>query len=572
VGTLPVGKDLVEITVTATLLSSDVNSLVTNQACATTSTLDAATDKAGVSYCGTSKTGETQEADLAITDTAETSPAVAGEQETFDMTVTNNGPSDAADVKVVNTLPAGTTFVSCSGSAPNTACTDPNEVVTFTTAGLTARSAATATNPHPNQETFKVTVLVSSALTDQSLTDTAVVSSTTPDPVLSNNQAQAAVPMEQDAELSLLKTAAPAQVVAGGKETYTLTVTNHGPSDAHNVVVTDNLPKGLQFLSSGAGCTAVGQTVTCTATSLSAATGANTITFTIVTKVLSTDLGSLANQASVTSGTHDPMLSDNGSAVSIPLSATADLSLVKTAAKARVPVGGEETYSLTVINHGPSSAAKVKVKDSLPAGLTLVAASKGCTHTAQTVTCTIATLGATAPANTVTFKVVALVGPKAKAALTNRATVSSATSDSSTRNNTGTATIRVLAPVLKLTKVASQKIVANGAAAGYVLTLANVGKGLASNVKVCDTLPAGTTLIKATGAHLLNGSVCWTIRRLAGGHRLKLGLTLKMAASTLSGKVVNHATASADGAVTRRAAAGIEVTPGNGPRADGVTG
>src|SRR5260370_632429 len=50
------------------------------------------------------------------------------------------------------------------------------------------------------------------------------------------------------ADLSITKTA-PATVVAGNQLTYTITVTNNGPSNATNVIVTDTLPAGVNFLS-----------------------------------------------------------------------------------------------------------------------------------------------------------------------------------------------------------------------------------------------------------------------------------------------------------------------------------
>ena len=56
-------------------------------------------------------TGVTASADLAIT---KTGPAtvVAGSSVAYSLTVTNNGPSDAANLTVTDTLPAGVTFVS----------------------------------------------------------------------------------------------------------------------------------------------------------------------------------------------------------------------------------------------------------------------------------------------------------------------------------------------------------------------------------------------------------------------------------------------------------------------------
>ena len=60
-------------------------------------------------------TGVTASADLAI---AKTGPAtvVAGGGVSYQLVVTNNGPSDATSLSVIDTLPAGVVFVSATGT------------------------------------------------------------------------------------------------------------------------------------------------------------------------------------------------------------------------------------------------------------------------------------------------------------------------------------------------------------------------------------------------------------------------------------------------------------------------
>src|SRR5207247_1965583 len=69
------------------------------------------------------------------------------------------------------------------------------------------------------------------------------------------------------ADLSITKTDNPDPVNAGATLTYTVTVSNGGPSTAANVQVTDNLPAGVTFQSaSGTGwtCMHAGAARTCT--------------------------------------------------------------------------------------------------------------------------------------------------------------------------------------------------------------------------------------------------------------------------------------------------------------------
>jgi uncharacterized repeat protein (TIGR01451 family) len=123
-------------------------------------------------------------------------------------------------------------------------------------------------------------------------------------------------------DLSIAKTDSPDPVTAGQNLTYTITVTNPnatGGGDASNVVVTDTLPAGVDFVSATGGtCSHNGSTVTCNLGQVNAAT---TATVTIVVKTKKE--GTLTNTASVSSP-EDAILANN--------SATAQTTVVKAAA------------------------------------------------------------------------------------------------------------------------------------------------------------------------------------------------------------------------------------------------
>src|SRR4029078_5335159 len=61
-------------------------------------------------------------------------------------------------------------------------------------------------------------------------------------------------PRPSQANLGVTKTG-PASVLPGGSLTYTLTVSNAGPSDALDVTVSDPTPAGLPFVSNTGDCT-----------------------------------------------------------------------------------------------------------------------------------------------------------------------------------------------------------------------------------------------------------------------------------------------------------------------------
>ncbi len=109
----------------------------------------------------------------------------------------------------------------------------------------------------------------------------------------------------------------------------------------------------------------------------------------------------------------------------------ADLSLVMTDAPDPAAVRAPLTYTLQVANAGPGAAPGTRVVDTLPADVTFVSASAGCTHSAGTVDCALGTLASGAGA-TVTITVT----PRARGVITNTAAVGSSAPDPDRSDNT----------------------------------------------------------------------------------------------------------------------------------------
>ncbi|PKQ09952.1 MAG: hypothetical protein CVT69_02240, partial [Actinobacteria bacterium HGW-Actinobacteria-9] len=85
----------------------------------------------GVGQCGT---------DLMVTKLAREDRVANGQPLTYDIVITNNGPDDASDVQVVDTLPAGSTFVNAS-----TGCTESAGVLDCFIGQLAAYETTTVT-------------------------------------------------------------------------------------------------------------------------------------------------------------------------------------------------------------------------------------------------------------------------------------------------------------------------------------------------------------------------------------------------------------------------------------------
>jgi uncharacterized repeat protein (TIGR01451 family) len=302
-------------------------------------------------------------------------------------------------------------------------------------------------------------------------------------------------------DLELAKTASPTPVVPGTDETYVFRVTNHGPSTATNVSVTDPLPGGLTFESGDPGCAAAGKTVTCTAAEI--APGASA-TFTIKTKVATSVTGcdgpnGIGNTASVSSTTSDPNPANNSAAVCPPIEPKVGLSMTKTPSASQVPTGGQVMYTLVVENKGPSDARDVKVSDALAAGLSLVAAkpSQGsCSTDGGRVACSLGSLRADGSAHVlVTATITATSG-----CVTNGSLVTSGDKSAS-----ATALVCVQPPPqasfdLSVTKKANHRTVYIGQRTTYTIEVTNKGPDAAPNTEVTDTfnVPASVSSVKPT--------------------------------------------------------------------------
>ena len=124
---------------------------------------------------------DTCAADLAITKTGSPDPVTVGSNLIYTIEVTNNGPVTAQSVTVTDDLPAETTFVSCSSTGGGVCGgLGNNRTVTFAT--LTSGQSETIT---------LVANVNCSVAAGTAISNTATVSSFTPDPDTSNNSATA---------------------------------------------------------------------------------------------------------------------------------------------------------------------------------------------------------------------------------------------------------------------------------------------------------------------------------------------------------------------------------------------
>ncbi len=312
----------------------------------------------------TTVTAVNQQADLGM---RKTGPATAtpGGGVTFQIVVTNAGPSDAQAVVVSDTLAAA--LQSATAAASQGSCA--------VVAGLLTCNLGTV--PAGGSATINVNATIASGAIG-SLNNTAAVTSATPDPLPINNTSSTAVALSPAADLALTKQDAADPVLAGTRLVYTLTVRNLGPAAASDVVVTDTLPYGVSFAdSSQCAETAPGSgIVTCAAAANPLPAGASAV-FTLAVNVsaaLPTSF-SLVNRAVVGSSTADPNPANNNAVADTEVLAVVALQIAKTSAPNPVVAGNRLTYTVVVTNSGPAESTDTRVIDTLPFGTHLVSAT-----------------------------------------------------------------------------------------------------------------------------------------------------------------------------------------------------
>lgn len=515
-GVWSVGRVLVGTPATLTLtarISQITNAAITNRA------EIAASDQFDPnSTPNNQRIGEDDQAEVTLTPVPVADITVAklppdklnpGTDATYRIVVKNLGPSIAQNVSLADPGPAGLVFKSASCGAPpcalgNLAPGEDRTLIFVYSVPFPYTGAATVSN-------------------------VATASSSTFDPDLSNNTDRVGASVDAQADLNVVKTG-PAAIVPGTTVSYSLVVTNRGPSSAGDVILEDPPQTGLTIISvTGAGCTALPCTLGTLAPSASA-----TVTVTARLDPSAVPGGTVRNSATVSSTTPDPNLFDNTStAVSTVAAQSADVRIVKSG-PAALSAGARAIYTLTVTNDGPSAAAGVVVADTPGAGLTIVSVSGGgCTA----VPCA---LGALLPGQIVAIRVEALVSAAATVGqiLSNTATASSSATDPNPGNNSTTIT----APVSNLfadlsVKKTGPSSAKPGELISYSIVVSNAGPADATAVLITDTPAAGLTLLSVTGA--CTALPC-TLTSLAVNATATVTVSARLAATVAPGATIGN--------------------------------
>jgi len=484
-GQLNIG-DLAENTNATLQIRSTVNagasSPITNTATISSDTLDPNLDN----NTSTAQTDVTDLADLAITKQGDQDPIPLGGTLTYTIQVTNNGPSTANNVQITDVIPAP--LQNPEFSIDNGASWQP-----------WSGSYNLATLADGAIYTVLVRGDVDPATTASMLTNTANVSSDTTDPDLSNNTATALTSVVQPsiliADLSVSKSATPTIATIGELLQYELIIMNNGPDTASNTSLAENLPAYL--LNPEMSFDGSNWTTFTNPTSLGDLASNARITIYIrgiVDPALNPNaLHAISNTATVTSDTPDDDLTNNAVTHLTPVTAEADIAIVKTLLTDPFTPGTTVQYKLLVTNNGPSNSRNVVLSDAIPSGIinSQYSLDNGITWLAWTGTLQLGTLDVNAQQ---TILIQGLLVPAATGDIINTAMVNSITPDPNPDNNLSS-TVNTPTPeaVLRITKTASANPAIVGNDLIYAIYTQNTGPSYAYNVVITDAPPPELT-------------------------------------------------------------------------------
>ncbi len=465
---------------------------------ATTSATEVDTDTTNNSD---SATLDLIESDLRITKTDSPDPVNAGDQLVYTITVTNDGPDAASGVVVVDPLPAGVTFVSGDVGGNSNLVTFDAQSGDVTAVVGTLANAATSV--------ITVTVAVDEAAASPLSNSASVTATPNTDPDATNNTTSEDTTVQRLVDVAVDKTVS-GTPVAGQDVTYTVVVSNGGPSEARAVTVTDTLPAGLTLVpasfnpgTSGATLAQNGQDLTFDLGDLSSgATG----TFTFDVSIATSASGTIGNTAVVATTDTDSDSTNDSDTVNILVERRIDLILQKDVNLATAVPGQDQlVYSFTVSHDTDSisDALTVSVTDTLPSGLT------GTVISAPTADSTDFTGGVvtvnydTIPiGETRTFTITVDVDEATTGVVTNPASVTSVGTELDVANNSDDASTTMTPDFdVTITKNVDDDTPDPNDTITYTVALGNDGPSTATGVILSDDIPAGLTFVSGT----LNG-------------------------------------------------------------------
>jgi uncharacterized repeat protein (TIGR01451 family) len=361
-----------------------------------------------------------------------------------------------------------------------------------------------------------------------SLTHTATVTAFEFDAHPEDNTAAVVVEARAVADLALSFTPPAGRIVPGVPAQYAFMVTNRGPVEATQVVLTHAVPAGLSVrtlaATQGTVELAENQVVATLGTLAAEATATVTLEFEAAAP------GVVSGQATVTAFEVDPAPGDNTQDFAFAVEPPADLAVALALEPATVLLTREALLTVLATNAGPHDATGVRLTLARPEGLAFGAAevSQGTVETAPDVLhFVLGDLPAGAVATGRVHLAATLPG-----VWTNRVTVLADQPDLDPANNESLAPLEVVPAVdLAAFQTLPDPPLVAGREFPLVLTLTNRGPLAATGVRLTSLLPAGLEVLNVEGPDeacaVQDGALTCDLGELAAGAATTVTLTLR---------------------------------------------
>jgi uncharacterized repeat protein (TIGR01451 family) len=463
--------------------------------------------------------------------------ATAGTQ-TYVITIDNIGPQSVSNVRVRDTLPAGTRFRNAQGDSGFT-CSHANGIVDCMGGYIPGTFEEFYADAGEHKATITIKIFAQDIVGTMHnevrvdpFNQIAEINELNNIAFQDTEVGTGGSGMGAFNEFSITKTQTKPTpvgmaVARNAKITYEIKVKNDGTDPATNVVVRDFLPAGADYIeATGTNqflCSESANYIECVGGQLGKAGSATeeaTITLTMfapdtpgnyINQAIVDPLNAIAEGNEFNNQDNEALVVTNGG-----IGAFNDLTITKDPKDITVRPKDEITYTLTVKNTGEEPALNVAVRDVLPAGVTFVSAldttvtppsaAFTCNHAAGVVTCTGATLDGSAntlavpdvpDTRVITIKVLAPIFNVPNKGLLNQAFVDpdNTIPEGNEANNSDTSAITVASAMnLRITKTGPTES-NQSQTSSYTITAFNdnaSGSGQdAIGVRITDPLPIG---------------------------------------------------------------------------------
>ena len=460
-----------------------------------------------------------------------------GDSFNYTIAYKNHGSGNATGVVIVDTLPAGVTFVSADPAPDGGTC--PGGVCTWTI-GTVAGGA---------NGTIHVRVTVDVGLPDRTLLRNGVVlrfrddNGNPYDDVPDTEDVIVTAPVFTFSKAADVGTADPDDLIV-----YTLEWRNTGSGVATLVAIVDTLPADVSFVTAsplpdGGSC----PSNVCTWTLGTVAAGANgTITVTVRVDEYVADQTPLLNSATLEYSDANGNLRERLTREASVIVTAPRMMIQKDVDLSQADPGDVLVYTLTYRNLGTGEATGVVIRDAVPLHTSFVDA----TPATDTGDC---------PADLCTWTFLSVAGG-GSGSITVRVQIDAGVADGTEIPNTATldyddangnpygqvedsAETTITAPEGALVKVASADTADPGDLVNYTLTFTNEGTGNATNVWLNDTLPDDVDFVSSDpGYTSFSGQTYrWRFALVGPGQTVQVNITVRVDAFVADDEQLHNA-------------------------------